>query len=285
MELVNYALTIRYTSDGHYFLQLQHKAQEVIHAKKTLNGQIMPTAWEFLEDTLALFYIIEEGGRIRPKHGYGEDEVPHCKQMLKDMRDNRKREMQENLKRFTSDGSQRSHSCVGGTDQDKRFPPVDSQRHHTLVGGTSEVQRTLWVPEKESRKEVTVSLHQDRAELHGERRGETDLPPLLTRAERRGGTDFPSSASLLNGAGSSRDAPYHFLGAVAGRGNELTTTVNRDLTEDYDHVSKVTPISLKRTEYFQQFAMDPYMPTLTVTAKKLNESMATAHCAVRDAVH
>ena len=79
MELVHYALTIRYTSDGHYFLQLQHKAQEVIHAKKVLNDQIVPTAWEFLEDTLALFYIIEEGGRIRPKHGYGVlDEVPHC---------------------------------------------------------------------------------------------------------------------------------------------------------------------------------------------------------------
>ena len=58
MELVHYALTIRYTSDGHYFLQLQHKAQEVIHAKKTLNDQIVPTAWEFLEDTLALFYVI-----------------------------------------------------------------------------------------------------------------------------------------------------------------------------------------------------------------------------------
>ena len=63
-----------------------------------------------------------------------------------------------------------------------------------------------------------VGLHQDRAELHG---------------ERRGGADFPPSASLLNWAGSSRDA-YHFLGAAAGRDNELTTTVNRDPTEDYD---------------------------------------------------
>ena len=237
-----------------------------------------------MEDTLALFYVIEEGGRIRPKHGYGVDEVPHCKQMLKDMRDNRKHEMQENLKRFASGGSQRPHSFVGGTDQEnlKRFPPVDSQRHHTLVGGTNqgpESQRTLWVPEKEPRKEVMVSLHQDRAELHGERRGGADLPPLLTRAELRGecreGADFPPSASSLNWAGSNRDA-YHFLGAAAGRDNELTTTVNRDLTEDYDHVSKVTPISLKRTEYFQQFARDPYMPTLTVTAKKLNEPIATA---------
>ena len=140
MELVEYARTIRYSSDGHYFLQLQHKAQEVIHAKKTLNDQIVPTAWEFLEGTLALFYVIEEGGRIRPKQGYGVDEVPHCKQMLKDMRDNRKHEMQEKLKRFASGGSQRPHSFVGGTDQEnfKRFPPVDSPRHHTLVGGTNQ---------------------------------------------------------------------------------------------------------------------------------------------------
>ena len=59
----------------------------------------------------------------------------------------------------------------------------------------------------------------------------------------------------------------------------MTTTVNRDPTfptEDYDHVSKVTPISLKKTEYFQPFARDPYMPTLTITTKKLNEAMATA---------
>ena len=61
MGLVDYALTIRYTSEGHYFLQLQHKAQAVIQAKKILHDQIVPTAWEFLEDTLALFYVIEVG--------------------------------------------------------------------------------------------------------------------------------------------------------------------------------------------------------------------------------
>ena len=120
MELVQYALTIQYTSDGHYFLQLQHKAQEVIQAKKILHDQIVPTAWEFLPDTLALFYLIEEGGRIRPKQWYGGDEAPHCKQMLKDMRDNRKQEMQENLKSFAAGGSQRARSFVGGTDQDRQ---------------------------------------------------------------------------------------------------------------------------------------------------------------------
>ena len=76
----------------------------MINAKKTLNDQLVPTAWKFLPDTLALFYLIEEGGRIRPKHGYGGDEAPHCKQMLKDMRDNRKHEMQENLKSFAAGG-------------------------------------------------------------------------------------------------------------------------------------------------------------------------------------
>ena len=105
-------------------------------------------------DTLALFYIIEEEGRIRPKQGYGADEVPLCKQMLKDMRNNRKHEIQENLKGFAAGGSQRPHSSVGGTDQDnlRRFPLGGSQRHRTLVGGTNqgpESPRTLWVPDRE----------------------------------------------------------------------------------------------------------------------------------------
>ena len=233
IDLVVYATTIRYTSDGHFFLQLQHKAQALIQAMKIPHDQILPTAWEFLEDTLALFYVIEEGGRIRPKQGYGLDEVQHCKQLLGDMRDNRTHEMQENL---------------------KRFPPIDMQQHHLLVGGTNqrpESTRTLWVPEP--RKEVMVghNLRQDR-EVHEELRGGASLP-----------------------MGSSRDV-YHFLGTTAGRDKDLTTTVNRDVTEDYDHVSKVTPASLKRTVYFQSHARDLYMPTLAVSAEKLNESMASA---------
>ena len=79
---------------------------------------------------------------------------------------------------------------------------------------------------------------------------------------------------MLNRAESRHD-PYHFLGETAGRDHELSTTAKRNLVEDYDHVSKVTPVSLKRTVFFQQFARDNYMPTLTVPAQKLNEAMAT----------
>ena len=53
-----------------------------MQAMKIPHDQILPTAWEFLEDTLALFYVIEEGGRLRTKQGYGKDEVQHCKQLL-----------------------------------------------------------------------------------------------------------------------------------------------------------------------------------------------------------
>ena len=95
---------------------------------------------------------------------------------------------------------------------------------HTLVGGTNqepEPKRALWEPNNEPSKEVIVerNLRQDREDA---------------------GKELP--------VGSNRDA-YHFLGASALRNTDSTNRVNRDaVTEDYDHISKVAPASIKSTD-------------------------------------
>ena len=84
-------------------------------------------------------------------------------------------------------------------------------RHHPLVGGTNqgpEPKRALWVPAM-----VDRNSRQDRKDACKEQRVGASLP-----------------------LGSNKDA-YHFLCASALRNKDSTNMVNRDATEDYDHVS------------------------------------------------